>query len=211
MTNITDKMVLAYSQATLGMSTCSADTIRRGLEAVLGSQAENQLDATSSQRRNKIADRLSGHKFNSCTCESLRGDGQHESKCLTDAIALACEELRRPVTALGAQATPNGWVIVPQEMTTDMMGAYHHWKRVAKTLPEIWAGVLAAAPPAPLPAHEAIDIIEVAAKIAEEDRTPAYGAHKDAMEWLAETQRNNIATRIRALRATKDGNNSDGS
>jgi hypothetical protein len=41
---------------------------------------------------------------------------------------------------------------------------------------------------------------EQCAKIAEEDRTPAYGAHKDAMEWLAETQRNNIAERIRAGR-----------
>jgi hypothetical protein len=43
------------------------------------------------------------------------------------------------------------------------------------------------------------DLIEAAAKIAEEDRTPGYGPHKDAMEWLAETQRNSIAERIRAL------------
>ena len=43
--------------------------------------------------------------------------------------------------------------------------------------------------------------IEVAAKIAEEDRTPAYGPHKNDMEWLAETQRKSIAERIRAALA----------
>jgi len=46
------------------------------------------------------------------------------------------------------------------------------------------------------------EAIEAAAKIAEEDRTPGYGPHKDAMEWLAETQRKSIAERIRALSTT---------
>jgi hypothetical protein len=43
--------------------------------------------------------------------------------------------------------------------------------------------------------------IEQCAQVALEDMTPAYGPHRADMEFLAETQRNSIAARIRALNA----------
>ncbi|MFP5078253.1 hypothetical protein ACLE20_13175 [Rhizobium sp. YIM 134829] len=53
--------------------------------------------------------------------------------------------------------------------------------------------------PAPQPQVTWRDAMEAAAKIAEEDRTPAYGPHRSDMEYMAEAQRKNIAERIRAL------------
>jgi hypothetical protein len=41
--------------------------------------------------------------------------------------------------------------------------------------------------------------LEEAAKEAERDRTPAYGPHDNLIEWVAETQRIDLAARIRAL------------
>lgn len=42
-------------------------------------------------------------------------------------------------------------------------------------------------------------VIEECAKVAEQDHTPGYGPHRASMESLAETQRQAIAYRIRAL------------
>ena len=41
--------------------------------------------------------------------------------------------------------------------------------------------------------------VEAAAMVAEQDNTPAYGPHRADMECLAEAQRQNIATAIRAI------------
>lgn len=47
---------------------------------------------------------------------------------------------------------------------------------------------------------ETDEAIEECARVAEADCTPAYGPHRRDMEFLAETQRRNIAERIRSLK-----------
>jgi len=46
------------------------------------------------ERAKAAADKLAQHKFNSCTCEGLRGFDQHDANCLSGAIDAACAALR---------------------------------------------------------------------------------------------------------------------
>lgn len=50
------------------------------------------IDRNSPHR--EIADRLGLMVFQSCTCDSLRGWGQHDDNCPTDVLRVAAERIR---------------------------------------------------------------------------------------------------------------------
>ncbi len=93
--------------------------------------------------------------------EALRNIREKASQGMSHGLTAdaICEDILRLADAALAQAAdvqePGEWVMVPRQMTTDMMGAYHHAKRVESYLPPIWAAILAAAPFPPSEAVEA--------------------------------------------------------
>lgn len=69
---------------------------------------------------NTIADRLASLKLNSCTCQGLRGDGQHEPDCPTDIINDACAALRQ-----------RDELIKLTEAAKDVLGRESFWSHVS--------------------------------------------------------------------------------
>lgn len=80
-------------------------------------QPGSQMDVLDEKelvaRLRAAADRLAIHKLNSCTCEGLRGFGQHDPNCLAGAIDDACRILRTTTpadfAALEQSSVEVGW------------------------------------------------------------------------------------------------------